>query len=108
TERRPIDICDEIPACACQDYDLVRSILRNPVKGLDKFRVRMCGHNARAAVGVELNNQHTVVVSRQLYVLIGSEVVGLKRLHSVLLSFILFVGVNRRRAYQWDAAQSTS
>jgi hypothetical protein len=49
----------------------------------------LCGHNARPTVGVELNNQHTAVVSRQLHVVIGSEIVTLKRLHSILLSHLL-------------------
>ena len=44
TERGPIDISNELPACARQDYDLVRSILRNPIEGIDKLRVtRLCG-----------------------------------------------------------------
>src|SRR5947209_15773094 len=38
-ERRPFDACDEVATCPRQDYDLVRSILRNPVEGLDKLRV---------------------------------------------------------------------
>src|SRR5580693_8344004 len=64
-KRGPIDIGNE-PACTGKDYDLVRSILRNPVEGLDKFRVRLRGHNARAAVAVELSNQHTFVIACQL------------------------------------------
>src|SRR5580693_6921483 len=64
-ERGPIDISNELPTCARQDYDLVGSILRNPVEGLDKFGVRLRGHNARAAVAVELSNQHTFVIACQ-------------------------------------------
>src|ERR1700733_13492180 len=64
-ERGPIDIGNE-PTCTSQNYDLVRSILRNSVEGIDKFGVRLRGHNARAAVAVELSNQHTFVIACQL------------------------------------------
>src|SRR6267154_2115105 len=59
-ERGPIDISNEPPTCARQDYDLVRPILRNPVEGIDKFRVSWRAHNERPAVAVEFSNQHTV------------------------------------------------
>src|ERR1700756_2286024 len=62
-ERGPIDISNELPTCAREDYDLVRSILRDPVEGIDKFRVSLRGHNERPAVAVELSNQHTFVIS---------------------------------------------
>src|ERR1700719_3775838 len=65
-ERGPLDIRNELATCSREDYDLVRSILRNPVEGLDKFRVSLRGHNERAAVAVELSNQHTFVISCQL------------------------------------------
>src|ERR1700728_1075474 len=65
-ERGPLDISNELPTCACEDHDLVRSILRNPVEGIDKFRVGLRAHNERAAVDVKLSNQHTFVISRQL------------------------------------------
>src|ERR1700729_2642485 len=65
-ERGPIDISNELPTCTREDYDLVRSILRNPVEGIDKFRVSLRGHNERPAVVVELSNEHTFVVSGQL------------------------------------------
>src|SRR5271167_3702445 len=64
-ERGPIDISNELPACARQDYDLVPSILRNPVEGIDKFCVRLRGHDERSAVGVEFSNQHTFVIACQ-------------------------------------------
>src|SRR5580693_2132136 len=60
-EGGPIDISNELPTCAGKDYDLVRSILRNSVEGIDKFRVSMRGHNARPAVAVEFSNQHAFV-----------------------------------------------
>src|ERR1700686_657259 len=65
-ERGPLDIRNKLPTCSREDYDLVRSILRNPVEGLDKFRVSWRGHNERAAVVVELSNQHTLVIAFQL------------------------------------------
>jgi hypothetical protein len=65
-ERGPIDISNELPTCAREDYDLVRSILRNPVEGIDKFSVSLRGHNERPAVAVELSNEHTFVISGQL------------------------------------------
>src|SRR5580692_1391880 len=64
-ERGPIDIRNEPPTCARQDYDLVRPILRNPVEGIDKFRVRLRGHDERSAVVVEFSNQHTFVIACQ-------------------------------------------
>src|SRR5579863_1790268 len=60
-ERWPINISNELPARARQDHDLVRSILRNPVEGLDEFGVRLRGHDERSAVGVKFSNQHTFV-----------------------------------------------
>src|SRR5712692_2242417 len=65
-ERGPIDISNELPTCTREDYDLVRSILRNPVEGIDKFRVSLRAHNERPAIAVELSNQHTLVISCQL------------------------------------------
>src|SRR6266852_2804641 len=64
-ERSPIDISNELPTCARQDYDLVRPILCNPVEGIDKLRVRLRGHDERSAVGVEFSNQHTFVIACQ-------------------------------------------
>src|SRR5580704_13535055 len=65
-ERGPIDISNELPACSRQDYDLVPSILPDPVEGIDKFCVRLRGHNERPTVAVEFSNQHTVGISCQL------------------------------------------
>jgi hypothetical protein len=80
-ERGPLDIRNELPTCSREDYDLVRSILRNPVEGLDKFRVSLRGHNERAAVAVELSNQHAFVISSQVQAAVGGEISGLSRLH---------------------------
>src|ERR1700731_1918183 len=60
-ERGPIDISNELPTCAREDYDLVRSILPDPVEGIDKFCVRLRGHNERPAVVMDLSNQYTFV-----------------------------------------------
>src|SRR5271155_424066 len=65
-ERGPIDVSNEFPTCARQNYDLVRTVLRDPVEGLDKFGVSFRAHNERSAVAVELSNQHTFVISCQL------------------------------------------
>src|SRR5271168_3334510 len=64
-ERGPIDISNKLPACAREDYDLVRSILADPVEGIDKFCVGLRGHDEWSAVGVEFSNQHTFVIARQ-------------------------------------------
>src|ERR1700720_4792962 len=64
-KRGPIDISNELPTCARQDYDLVRPILRNPVEGIDKFGVRLRGHDERSAVAVEFSNQYTLVIACQ-------------------------------------------
>src|SRR6266481_377701 len=71
-ERGPIDVSNELPACARQDHDLVGSILRNAVEGIDEFRVSWRAHNERPVVAVEFSNQHTVGISRQLQATIGS------------------------------------
>src|SRR6266581_585315 len=65
-ERGPIDISNELPTSAREDYDLVRSILRNSVEGIDKFRVSSRGHNECPAVAVELNDKYAFGVLRQL------------------------------------------
>src|ERR1700691_5592148 len=49
-ERGPIDISNELPASARQDYDLVGPILRNPVEGIDKSCVRLRSHDEWSAV----------------------------------------------------------
>src|SRR6267378_1652906 len=79
-----INARNELPACSRQDHDLVRSILRNPVKGIDKLRMIFRRENERPAVAVKFGNQHTVGISRQLQAAIGSEVVSLSILHRIL------------------------
>src|SRR3984885_8879831 len=85
-ERGPLDISNELPTCAREDHDLVGSILRNPVAGLGKLRVSLCSHNERPAVVVKLSNQHTLVISCQLQVVISIEVISLKCRHKFSLS----------------------
>src|SRR5439155_16896923 len=85
-ERRPLDISNELPTSAREDYDLVRSILRNLVEGIDKFPVSLRGHNEWPAVAVELNDKYAFGVARQLQITIGAEVVILMCLHSIFLS----------------------
>src|SRR5580692_8518623 len=62
----PIDVSYELPTRTSEDYDFVLSILRDPVEGIDKFRVSLRGHDERPAVVVELSNEHTFVISFQL------------------------------------------
>src|SRR6266404_1234788 len=64
-ERGPIDIRNELPTCTGEDYDLVCSILRNPVEGIDKFRVSLRGHNEWSAVAMKFGKQHTFGLSTQ-------------------------------------------
>src|SRR5256886_2617571 len=91
-ERRPLDISNELPTSAREDYDLVRSILRNLVEGIDKFRVSLRGHNEWPAVAVELNDKYAFGVARQLQITIGGEVVILMCLHSIFVSFFVSFG----------------
>ena len=62
-ERRPFDVPDEIPARACKDDDLVRSVLSNSVKGIDKLRMALRVHDVRATVAMELSEQNAFVVT---------------------------------------------
>ena len=64
-ERSPVDIRNELPARARQDYDLVRSILPDPVEGLDKLRVSLRVHSERSAVVVKFGNQNTFGIPSQ-------------------------------------------
>ena len=60
TERRKIDARNEVPACAGQNYDFVRSILRDPVKRVDKFCMVLCRKGERSAVGVKFCDQYPI------------------------------------------------
>src|SRR3989441_9181796 len=97
-ERGPIDISNELPTSAREDYDLVRSILRNSVEGIDKFCVRLRGHNEGPAIAVELSHKYASGVPRELQVTIGGEVVILRCFHCVFLSLFeplpkIFIGL---------------
>src|ERR1700739_1021080 len=91
-EGRPVDIRNELPTGAREDYDLVRAILRNPVEAIDKFRVSLRAHNAGPAVGMDFSNQHAFIISCQLEAVIGIEVVRVKCVHSIVLLFLLSSG----------------
>src|SRR6266705_3337947 len=41
-ERRKIDVRNKLAARSRQNYDLVRSILCNPIEGIDKLRMILC------------------------------------------------------------------
>src|SRR5262245_54904094 len=72
-----------------QDDDLIRLILRNPVKSIDKLRMIVRREHERPTVAVKSDHQPAVGVPRQREAAIGSEVVSLQCLHSMLLSSLL-------------------
>jgi hypothetical protein len=88
-ERREIDSRNELAACSCQDDDLVRAILRNPVKGIDKFGVILCCESERTTITVELGKQHAVGISSEPEAAIGIEVVRMKCIHRIPLSVLV-------------------
>lgn len=65
-ERRPIHTDHEVPSRPREDNDLIRSILRNPVERIDNLRMGLCRECERAAVAMELDDQHAFGVSGQL------------------------------------------
>src|SRR5712672_4259191 len=84
-ERRKIDFGNELSSCSRQNHNLVLSILGDPVKGVDKFRMILCRESEWSALGVEFDNEDAISIPRQLQAAIGSEVVILK-VHRILLS----------------------
>src|SRR4029077_6233348 len=80
-ESGEIDFRNEITASAGYDYDLVRSILRDPVEGVEKLCMVLSSEGERPAVAVKFSNQHTFVVSCQLQAAVLGEISGLSRLH---------------------------
>ena len=84
-ESGKVDLRNELATRTRENHDLVRSILCNPVKGVNNLRVMERRESTRSAVAVEFDNQHTVVISRQFEAAISAEVV-LVKLHSVLPS----------------------
>jgi len=83
-ERLPVNPGHEVPACAGEDDDLVRPILRNPVERIDHLRVRLRRERKRAAIAMELHNQDTVLIPRQFQVAVGGEIAIRNRLHDGL------------------------
>jgi hypothetical protein len=71
-----------IAACPCQYHNLVRSILRNPVKGVNEFRMILRCEGQRTALGVELGNQDAIGRSGQLQTAVSGKIVALSSLHS--------------------------
>src|SRR6266702_4107349 len=62
---RKIDFGNKLPACSCQNHDLVLSILGDPVKGIDELCVILCRESERTAPAVKCGNQNTVGISCQ-------------------------------------------
>src|SRR5580700_7726677 len=65
-ESGEINSRNEITACAGYDDDLVRSILRDPVEGVEKLCMVLSSEGEWSAIAVKFSNQHTSVVSCQL------------------------------------------
>src|SRR3984957_5518631 len=89
-KRVPIDPNNEVAFCTRQYDDLVRSILRNPVKGIHDLRMVLCRESAPPAIAVKFDNQHAVGISHHLHGAIGAEVVSLMGLHSTLPGLLGF------------------
>src|SRR6201993_1654480 len=64
-KRGPFDTGNKVPACARQDYDLIRSILSDPVKGVDNFGMVLCGESEGSAFAVKFCYEHTLDISIQ-------------------------------------------
>jgi hypothetical protein len=64
-EGREIDFGNELPACSRQNHNLVRSILGDPVKGIDKLRMILCRESEWPVVAVKFGNQDTFGVPSQ-------------------------------------------
>ena len=56
-------------------------VLSDSMKSIDKLRVCLRVHDERAAVAMELGNQHTFGITRQFQIAIRGKVVSLKCLH---------------------------
>src|SRR5258708_40022211 len=64
-ERRKIDFGNKLAARSGQNYNLVLSILGNPVKGIDKLRMILCRESEWPVVVVKFGNQDTFGVPGQ-------------------------------------------
>src|SRR4029077_2942810 len=80
-ESGEINSRNEIAACAGYDDDLVRSILRDPVEGVEKLCMVLSSEGERPAVAVKFSNQHTCVVSCQLQAAVLGKISWLRSLH---------------------------
>src|SRR5260370_6947470 len=58
-ERRKIDARNKLAARSRQNYDLVRSILCNPIKGIDKLRMILCRESEWPIVPVKSTTHDT-------------------------------------------------
>jgi hypothetical protein len=84
-ERRKVDRWNELTAGSRQDDDLVRPILRNPLKGVDKLRMIQRSKGQRPTVRVELDDQHSLSLACQLQAAIRVEVFALTCLHGSIV-----------------------
>src|SRR6266404_1709453 len=64
-ERWKIDVRNKLAARSRQDHDLVRSILCDPIKGLDKLRMISCCESEWSAVAMKFGNHDTLGVPSQ-------------------------------------------
>src|SRR3984893_4153793 len=64
-ERRKIDVRNKLAARSRQNYNLVRSILCNPINGIDKLRMILCRESEWPVVAVKFGNQDTFGVPSQ-------------------------------------------
>src|SRR5256714_15289370 len=63
-ERRKNDIRNKLAARSRQNYDLVRSILCNPIKGIDKIRMILCRESEWPLVALEFCDHETFGIPR--------------------------------------------
>src|SRR5205807_1966670 len=62
-EGRKIDPGNKLPARSRQNYNLVRSVLCDPIEGIDKLRMILCRESEWPVVAVKFGNQHAFVIS---------------------------------------------
>src|SRR5580692_2580055 len=84
-KRGPFDTGNKVPACASYDYDLVLSILSDPVKGVDSFSMILCGESKGSAFGVKFCYQYPAGISCELQTTICVEIVSFTWVHRNLL-----------------------
>src|SRR5580700_3461040 len=89
-KRGPFDTDNEVPSCARHDYDLIRSILSDPVKGVDSFGMVLCGESKGSAFGVKFRYQYPTGISCELQTTICVEIVSFTCVHSGFLAVSSF------------------